>query len=97
MTTLDVITRNKRKRPDRPSCRADRNHSPDLTWLSLVGLLPSRAPLCFTRQAKHTTRTDACGRQFQNRPNAPTGSDAIYQPETTGKPEKLASSWPTMR
>ena len=32
------------------TARAEQDYSPALTWLSLVGLLPSRARLRFTRR-----------------------------------------------
>jgi hypothetical protein len=46
----------KRKRPSGSPRRLLREHSPTLTWLSLVGLHPCRAQLRFTRQRHYTSR-----------------------------------------
>jgi len=63
-----------RERPGRHRDRADRNHSPDLTWLSLGGLLLSRARLRFARQPNHSLQPEPTHRNFktrQTRPPAP--------------------------
>ena len=46
----------RRTTPAEEPAGARRVHSPVLTWLSLAGLLPSIAPLRFTRHRNHSTR-----------------------------------------
>ena len=52
-----------------------RGHSSVLAWLSLVGLLPSRAQLRFTRQIHHNSHSTN-----GYRPNPITGSAEPYCP-----------------
>ena len=62
-----------RKEPGSRNCRADRNHSPDLIWLSLVGMLPSRAQLRFARQGKHSLWKPTLGEKFKTGQTRPPG------------------------
>jgi len=70
------------KRPGSPNCRADRKYSPDLTWLSLVGLHLCRARLCFTRHAEHSTRERGLGQNLKTRQTRPPGP-VWHQPGKT--------------
>ena len=49
--------------------RAPRVHSPGLTWLSLVGLLSSRARLRFTRQAYCNRNSEIVTREDSHKIN----------------------------
>ena len=66
----------KRRRPGSLAAQGPADILPPLAWLSLVGVLPSRARLRFTKRLDYSCRTCEArtASQLQNRPNAPTGS-----------------------
>ena len=79
-----------KKRPGTLLPRALRVHSPALAWLSLGGLLRSRARFRFTRRFRLYPNPPVCNRPklktSQTRPPGP--AKPIHQPTLTKHPRK---------
>lgn len=80
-----------KKAPAAKATGAGREHSPALTWLSLAGLLASRARLCFTKRRQFIPNSD-------NSPwSCRTKEDSRKEPDSDRlreHPLEAERSWP---